>query len=188
MTMTVMRFEDMSRRGYLSLHKQDDGDIVISIHEDSEGTRRGWSAAVEFCSSGGGSQRTLAALAGLMGAMAEDNLDGLTCSRRPDTMRDDEMVRISEWAKGAAAARRQIDDLYRELHEVDNRRAEFFEKLADLLREFRVEIVATDDGADYGQQVPLVKFEFQSPDYSETTVAGLSAKDAGELAKKIRAE
>lgn len=69
------RFEDMSQRGRLRVMQQDDGDMVIAVIEDmNSGTCcAGLSASVEFCTSGGKSPRTLAALRELMFAMAEDN-------------------------------------------------------------------------------------------------------------------
>lgn len=68
---TVGRKEDMSVNGRLCLFKQDDGDICVSVIEDS-----GESAGIEFCTvgmGGGKSGRTLAALNELALAMIEDN-------------------------------------------------------------------------------------------------------------------
>lgn len=69
------RFEDMSRRGRLRVLQQDDGDMIVCVIEDMEsgGCCAGLSASVEFCTSGGKSPKTLAALRALMLAMAEEN-------------------------------------------------------------------------------------------------------------------
>lgn len=75
----VMRLEDMSPRGALSVLKQEDGDIIVSIIPDPN-CKSMWPSA-EFCSSGGGSPRTKAALFALYDAMLADNLDK-TCGAR----------------------------------------------------------------------------------------------------------
>lgn len=62
------RREDMSARGRLRLHAQEDGDMCLMVIEDD-----GTSAGIEFCSSGGHSPRTLQALRALSRAMAADN-------------------------------------------------------------------------------------------------------------------
>jgi hypothetical protein len=62
-----VRPEDMSPSGKLRLIQQDDGDIIVCVHEDG-----GVSADVEFTLSGGHSPWTLAALRDLMDAMAKD--------------------------------------------------------------------------------------------------------------------
>ena len=74
------RFEDMSQRGRLRLWQQDDGDIVVQIIPDPETDNPG--CAVEFCTSGGKSHRTLAALRELMAAMHADNCDPLLSGSR----------------------------------------------------------------------------------------------------------
>lgn len=81
------RFEDMSRRGRLRVLQQDDGDMIIEVVEDldSNSPTAGLSAAVEFCTSGGKSPKTLAALRALMHAMAEDNADRPYCHRRGES-------------------------------------------------------------------------------------------------------
>ena len=61
------RREDMSPTGFLELFRQDDGDIVVKVW--GEGFNGN---SVEFCTSGGHSPKTLAALRQLMQAMAED--------------------------------------------------------------------------------------------------------------------
>ncbi len=69
----VTRLEDMSVRGRLTLSWQDDGDICITVIEDS-----GRSAGIEFCNTGGGggqSPNTLRALRELYKAMQKDNQD-----------------------------------------------------------------------------------------------------------------
>jgi hypothetical protein len=78
----VERFEDMSQQGRLRLLKQADGDIIVCILADPEGPDKGASLDVEFCLSGGKSDKTLVALNQLMVAMKEDNLDRPYCSRR----------------------------------------------------------------------------------------------------------
>lgn len=76
------RFEDMSQRGRLRVLQQDDGDMVVSVIEDPNSPMGGAMARVEFCTSGGKSPKTLAALRNLMLAMAEDNADKPHCHRR----------------------------------------------------------------------------------------------------------
>lgn len=81
---TAERFEDMSPRGRLQVLQQSDGDMIVCIIEDpdSRGCCAGLSASVEFCTSGGKSPKTLAALRALMEAMAEDNADPRCAGRR----------------------------------------------------------------------------------------------------------
>jgi len=67
---TQTRLEDMSPNGKLTLHQQDDGDVVVTVMDEN-----GRTVAVEFCMSGGRSPRTLAGLFALLCAMAEDNAD-----------------------------------------------------------------------------------------------------------------
>lgn len=74
----VERFEDMSRRGKLSLMEQDDGDIIVGVIPSSldDFRRKGLIQTAEFCTvgvGGGQSPRTLAALRTLMDAMEADN-------------------------------------------------------------------------------------------------------------------
>lgn len=78
------RFEDMSPRGRLRVLQQDDGDMIVCVIEDMEsgGCCAGLTASVEFCTSGGKSPRTRAALLALMQAMAEDNADTNCIGRR----------------------------------------------------------------------------------------------------------
>jgi hypothetical protein len=78
------RFEDMSPRGRLRVLQQDDGDMIVCVIEDMEsGTScAGLSASVEFCTSGGKSPKTLAALRALMQAMADENESNPHCRRR----------------------------------------------------------------------------------------------------------
>jgi hypothetical protein len=64
------RREDMSPRGRLRLHAQDDGDMCVMVIEDD-----GTSAGIEFCNSGGHSPRTLQALRNLSRAMQDDAID-----------------------------------------------------------------------------------------------------------------
>ncbi len=80
--MQAERFEDMSPRGRLRILQQDDGDMLVYVIEDPDSQKNGASAGVEFCTSGGKSPKTLAALRSLMLAMAEDNADRPTCHRR----------------------------------------------------------------------------------------------------------
>lgn len=78
------RFEDMSQRGRLQVLQQDDSDMIVSVVEDldSRGPCAGLAASVEFCTSGGKSPKTLAALRQLMLVMAEEDADKPHCSRR----------------------------------------------------------------------------------------------------------
>ena len=76
------RFEDMSQRGRLRVLQQDDGDIIVCAMTDPNCPNGFQMADVEFCTSGGKSPKTLAALRALMQAMAEDNADRPDCHRR----------------------------------------------------------------------------------------------------------
>ena len=78
------RFEDMSQRGRLQVLQQDDGDVIVTIIEDmdSRSPCAGLGASVEFCTSGGKSPKTRAALVALMLAIAEENAANVHCSRR----------------------------------------------------------------------------------------------------------
>lgn len=97
--MKTARLESMSRRGFMSLIREDDGDIIIAVaEEDRSGVVR--IADVQFCTAGiggGGSKRTHAALLDLMAAMAADNLDKLQDHRRPDDIDDDVQQQIIDW-------------------------------------------------------------------------------------------
>lgn len=66
----IQRPEDMSATGHLSLIKQEDGDICMTVVNGS-----GRSAGIEFCTSGGRSPRTLIALNMLALAMIADAKD-----------------------------------------------------------------------------------------------------------------
>ena len=66
---TVTRLEDMSPDGSMSLHRQDDGDFIVTVRESGE---KGFGSSVEFCMSGTRSPRTVTALGELMKAMRED--------------------------------------------------------------------------------------------------------------------
>ncbi len=75
---TVQRLEDMSPKGSLTLHKQDDGDMCLMIVESDSDGELGESACCEFCSpacGGGGSERTWKALHELFAAMKLDHED-----------------------------------------------------------------------------------------------------------------
>lgn len=94
MTNIAERFEDMSPRGRLRLLQQSDGDILVCVISDPNGPDEGVSSSVEFCTSGGKSPKTLAALLALMDAMAEDNRDRPHCSRRGERgMGVDDLIR-----------------------------------------------------------------------------------------------
>ena len=70
---TVTRLEDMSPDGSMSLHRQDDGDFIVTVREAGE---KGFGSSVEFCMSGTRSPRTVTALGELMKAMREDREAG----------------------------------------------------------------------------------------------------------------
>jgi hypothetical protein len=74
----------MSAAGFLTLYRQDDGDIVVTVAESNETGKITGTATVEFCTraGGGGSPKTLRALYILMKAMAEDTLDPESQGRR----------------------------------------------------------------------------------------------------------
>jgi hypothetical protein len=72
------RIEDMSRRGFLRLVMEDDGDIIVAVGQCDRDGLIDPVARVEFCtcgSGGGGSPETREALIQLMGAIARDNLN-----------------------------------------------------------------------------------------------------------------
>lgn len=74
----VMRYEDMSPQGRLSLHRQDDGDVIVSVMPDHEKYSRRAPSSVEFCipySGGGQSKHTHKALVALMVAIECDNAE-----------------------------------------------------------------------------------------------------------------
>lgn len=76
--MNVERLESMSPNGFLRLHIQEDGDVIITIAESDQSGGFDAIASVEFCTpfgGGGGSSRTHKALVELAKAMAEDNAD-----------------------------------------------------------------------------------------------------------------
>mgnify|MGYP007073333980 CR=1 FL=1 len=105
--LTTERLESMSPNGFLRLHRQEDGDIVLTIGEsDDRGGFKSFSSA-EFCtpfSGGGGSSRTYFALIQLMAAIAEDNLDAAQSGRKPPGIDDEEQQRIVEWGRQARKA------------------------------------------------------------------------------------
>jgi hypothetical protein len=101
MAKIVERFEDMSPRGRLRLLKQDDGDILVCVLADPDGPDNGASVNVEFCTSGGKSYKTLAALNALIDAMAADNQDRPHCSRRGE--RGLGVDDAEDWRKGMHA-------------------------------------------------------------------------------------
>jgi hypothetical protein len=70
---TVTRLEDMSPDGSMSLHRQEDGDFIVTVRESGE---KGFGSSVEFCMSGTRSPRTVTALGELMKAMREDREAG----------------------------------------------------------------------------------------------------------------
>jgi hypothetical protein len=70
---TVHRFEDMSPTGRLALHRQRDGDVVVTIIPDRDDTRDSFTRSVEFCTSGTQSPKTRRALVALMAAIHEEN-------------------------------------------------------------------------------------------------------------------
>lgn len=82
MAASVDRPEDMSPNGVLTLHVQNDGDVILVIRQlTNEMTCQPLDepvqATVEFCTHNGGgrSPRTLQALRNLAVAMAQDNAD-----------------------------------------------------------------------------------------------------------------
>lgn len=182
MAMTTRRLESMSARGFLQLHKQDDGDVVITIVEDDASTRRGVMASCEFCSSGGGSRRTLEALYRLMGAMAADNLDEMQMGRRPLGLSPEEQKQIVDWVKRLGDSRKEIQLLDRG----ENHHAEFYAKLGELLEKYDVDLVATDDGASYGMQTGMIRVEHNQGGYRSDELLSLSADEAKALAEQIR--
>jgi hypothetical protein len=76
--MNVDRLESMSPNGFLRLHIQEDGDVIITVGESDQSGGFDGIASVEFCTpfgGGGGSPKTHKALVELAKAMAEDNAD-----------------------------------------------------------------------------------------------------------------
>jgi len=73
---SVSRKEDMSPRGQLLIHVDDQGDIGVVVYGDDGDGMITSQAGIEFCSCGGGggkSHKTRLALVELMKAMEEDN-------------------------------------------------------------------------------------------------------------------
>ena len=175
MAMMTRRLESMSTNGYLQLIKEEDGDIVLTIAEADSPTKRGVMASCEFCTSGGGSSRTLEALYGLMGAMAEDNLDESQSGRRP-RMDKDEQRRIVEWVKTAMKCRKEIEDFGKR----ESRIGEFYEKLGALLKEFGVTLNGADDYA--------VQVSFGWPILREDHFLALDSELSTKQAEEVRKE
>lgn len=76
--LSVTRLEDMSAVGRLHVMYDNDGDIIVSVQEQTYDELIGPSRCVEFCTigiGGGGSPRTYKALQDLMVAMQQDNED-----------------------------------------------------------------------------------------------------------------
>ena len=74
----VRRLEDMSAVGRLHLMLDDDGDVIVSVHSQTDDELISCGENIEFCTTGmggGGSPRTYDALRNLMQAMHDDNLD-----------------------------------------------------------------------------------------------------------------
>lgn len=67
-----------------------------------------------------------------------------------------------------------------------NRHAEFYSRLAKLLDEFDVDLVAADDGADYGQQCGRIEVQFNADGYRCDSLEYLGSDTAKELAKGCR--
>jgi hypothetical protein len=73
---TTERLGDMHSTRGIQVHKQTDGDVILSITEEGmvvENFRTESRAVVEFCVSGGRSPRTLQALHNLFEAIELDN-------------------------------------------------------------------------------------------------------------------
>ena len=78
----VTRVGDVHPNRALGIYIQRDGDVVLLITQDEiptggidTGDQRTRAARVEFCTSGGRSQHTRAALRNLMEAMEQDNAE-----------------------------------------------------------------------------------------------------------------
>lgn len=175
MAMVTRRLESMSTNGYLQLIKEEDGDIVLTIAEADAPTKRGVMASCEFCTSGGGSSRTLEALYVLMGAMAEDNLDESQSGRRPRIDKD-EQQRIVEWVKTAIRCRKEIEDFGKR----ESRVGEFYEKLGALLKEYGVTLNRADDYA--------VQVSFGWPILREDHFLALDPELAVKQAEEVKKE
>lgn len=79
----VARREDMSPDGWMSIFKEDDGDLILSIYDPEKGM-----ASVQFCTpitGGGKSPKVRAALLKLAEAIAEENKE--TPFHAPDVNR-----------------------------------------------------------------------------------------------------
>ena len=82
MSTVVNRAGDMHPNRALRIHIQDDGDIILIIHQDGmvignidTGDVKDRSASIEFCVSGGRSRHTHEALCALFKAMEKDNME-----------------------------------------------------------------------------------------------------------------
>jgi hypothetical protein len=73
----VKRYEEMSPRGKLMIHQQDDGDVIVAVIADPDEKRLGSSVCMsaEFCTYAGGgrSPNTRMAIIALMEAIEKDN-------------------------------------------------------------------------------------------------------------------
>lgn len=60
---------------------------------------------------------------------------------------------------------------------MERKHKEFYRDLANLLDQYDVDIVATDDGEAYGMHSPLINVQFNSP-YRSDEFTSISADDA----------
>lgn len=64
-----------------------------------------------------------------------------------------------------------------------HRHAQFYAKLGDLLAEYDVDMIATDDGQSYGQHLPLINVQFNRDGYRSDELKSLSSDEAREMSK-----
>lgn len=111
-TKIVRRPEDMSAEGWLELIWQEDGDIVLTIREES-----GQMTSVEFCNSGGRSPATLRALRSLFRAMEKDRQEGMYPETAQVTAKDVEALGRVLGAEPVPLVPENDPDFQRELGE-----------------------------------------------------------------------
>lgn len=117
----VDRLESMSSDGFLRLTIEDDGDVIIFVHEQFNGAKTRF-ASVQFCTAqgGGGSPETFLALRALAIAMAKDNANSMNPHRRGD-FPGAELLADAQY--GSERRRESLEAIYDALGDCDDHEA-----------------------------------------------------------------
>ena len=70
---SVNRIGDMSPDDYINVHRQSDGDVVVTVVSTDRYSQKPTHSTVEFCVSGGRSPNTIKALNNLIEAIKKDH-------------------------------------------------------------------------------------------------------------------